>query len=97
MATLGPERSADDAALGELYLIYVLPEAWGTGAGRLLMIETLARLRDAGFAEAVLWVIDDNPRARRFYELAGWHIDGAVKHEEWLGTSIREVRYRITL
>jgi hypothetical protein len=42
-------------------------------------------------------VLEDNPRTRRFYELAGWHADGAAKEEEWLGTTIREVRYRIDL
>ncbi len=97
LAISGPERTAEDPTLGELFMIYVLPGAWGAGAGRMLMRETLARLRMEGFVQAVLWVIDDNPRARRFYELAGWHADGAVKDEEWLGTTIREVRYRIVL
>jgi hypothetical protein len=61
------------------------------------MSETLARLRGEGFPEAILWVLEDNPRTRRFYELAGWRADGGAKEEEWLGTSIREVRYRIDL
>ena len=30
------------------------------------------RLGAEGFAEAVLWVLDDNPRARAFYERHGW-------------------------
>jgi len=42
-------------------------------------------------------VLIDNPRARAFYELAGWHADGGVKDEEWLDTLVREVRYRIAL
>ena len=46
---------------------------------------------------AALWVLEDNPRTRRFYELAGWSCDGGSKDEEWLGTSVREVRYRINL
>ena len=33
-------------------------------------------LRDEGFASAVLWVLRDNPRARAFYEKAGWHATG---------------------
>jgi GNAT superfamily N-acetyltransferase len=96
-AILGPEGSGEGHDIGELFLLYVLPDAWGTGVGRLLMAETLTRLRREGFVEAVLWVIDANPRARRFYELAGWHQDGGLKEEEWLGTTIREVRYRIAL
>jgi hypothetical protein len=54
-------------------------------------------LRADGFEEAVLWVLDDNPRARRFYELAGWRLNGAVKEDTFLDTPVREVRYRIAL
>jgi hypothetical protein len=61
------------------------------------MDTTISRLRGYGFDEAVLWVLEDNPRTRRFYELAGWLTDGEVKVEEWLGLVVREVRYRIDL
>ena len=44
----------------------------------------------------MLWVLDDNPRARRFYELAGWRLDGGVK-EDTFDTLVREVRYRIAV
>jgi RimJ/RimL family protein N-acetyltransferase len=53
--------------------------------------------RAGGFEEAILWVLEENPRSRTFYELAGWSADGTVKDEEWLGTVVREVRYRIRL
>jgi len=89
--------SRDDPAEGELYAIYVLPDAWGRGAGRALMDETLRLLRERGHEEAVLWVLEDNPRTRRFYEASGWRSDGAAKEEEFLGTTVREVRYRIAL
>jgi GNAT superfamily N-acetyltransferase len=82
---------------GELYMIYVAPEEWGCGAGQALMGEVLGRLREDGFPEAILWVLADNPRTRRFYELSGWEFDGGTKDEEWLGTLVREVRYRIAL
>jgi ribosomal protein S18 acetylase RimI-like enzyme len=94
-ASHGPAR--DDAAIGELYTIYVLPESSGLGVGRALMRETLERMRRHDFTEAVLWVLEDNPRTRRFYELAGWHADGGVMDGDWLGTVVREVRYRINL
>mgnify|MGYP003404870186 CR=1 FL=1 len=95
-AHLGKAR--DEAGeTGELFAIYVLPEASGAGVGRALMAETLARLRAEGFAEAILWVLEDNPRTHRFYELAGWRLDGGVKGEELLGTTVRELRYRIRL
>jgi ribosomal protein S18 acetylase RimI-like enzyme len=96
-ASVGPTRAGDDPSQGELYAIYVLPETWGSGIGRALMAEALDGLRAEGFAGAVLWVLEDNPRTRRFYELAGWTADGEVMDGEWLGSRVREVRYRISL
>lgn len=96
-ASLGAAREEPEPETGELFAIYVLPEASGGGVGRALMAETLARLRAEGFAEAILWVIEDNQRTRRFYELAGWRLDGGVQDEELLGTVVRELRYRIAL
>lgn len=94
-ASVGPSR--DEPGEGELYAIYALPEAWGSSAGRALMEEALAALRGLGFGEATLWVLDDNPRARRFYEREGWMPDGARREGEHLGVVTAEVRYRIEL
>jgi GNAT superfamily N-acetyltransferase len=87
---VGPSR--DGTRGGELYAIYVDPDAWSTGAGRALIERAEERLAEQ-YDEATLWVLDDNPRARRFYEGAGWSPDGARKHEERLGVSALEVRY----
>jgi ribosomal protein S18 acetylase RimI-like enzyme len=81
----------------ELYAIYVLPEAWGSGAGSGLMRAAVEQLREDGCTEAVLWVLEDNPRARRFYEREGWELDGAGKEEDFFGVRVAEVRYRIEL
>ena len=98
-ALLGPARGEpdDSEGVGELFAIYVLPDASGRGIGQALMIDVLSRLSADGFAEAILWVLEDNPRTRRSYELSGWRTDGAFKNEELLGTLVREVRYRIAL
>ncbi|HSX21817.1 MAG TPA: GNAT family N-acetyltransferase [Gaiellaceae bacterium] len=89
--------AGESEGVGELFAIYALPEAWGSGAGTALMRAGLATLRDLGYREAVLWVLDDNPRARRFYEREGWMLDGGTKEGEFLGLQAAEVRYRITL
>jgi GNAT superfamily N-acetyltransferase len=91
-AGCGPSRDAD--ADGELYSIYVLPEAWGSGAGAALMAVARDHLR-AGYVESILWVLDDNPRARRFYEREGWTADGERKTDTFLGVEVGEVRYRL--
>jgi ribosomal protein S18 acetylase RimI-like enzyme len=93
-ATAGASRDTDGE--GELYGIYVLPGAWGSGAGPALMRAVLDGLSADGLATATLWVLEDNPRARRFYEREGWSVDGG-RQGEHLGVPTSEVRYRITL
>ncbi len=87
-------ESRDEPGKGELFAIYVLPEAWGAGAGPALMASALEGLR--GYSSATLWVLEDNPRARRFYEREGWILDGGRRDEELLGMTVTEVRYRTT-
>jgi len=91
----GDSRDADAEA--ELFAIYVLPEAWGTGAGSALMRAGVEAMRLRASGDAILWVLDDNPRARRFYEREGWALDGERKEDEYLGLRVAEVRYRIAL
>lgn len=61
--------SRDDDAVGEVgevTSIYVDPERWQAGGGRLLLADALMALNTAGFSVATLWVLDTNERARRF-------------------------------
>lgn len=67
-----PPRNA-----GEIYSIYLREDARGTGVGLALFGRAVGALRDHGFERAVLWVLEANEVARRFYEAAGWAWDGA--------------------
>lgn len=98
-AAWGPTRDPDEdpGATAELAAIYVRPALWGTGAGRLLMERGRELARRDGFVRATLWVVEDNPRARRFYEAAGWTPDGGRRVERVLGRDVSEVRYRTPL
>jgi GNAT superfamily N-acetyltransferase len=95
-AGYGPSRDADadPGRTGELATIYLLPRAWGTGVGRELMAASVHGLAGLGYAEATLWVLDSNDRARRFYAKAGWAEDGATKRDDSRGFALNEVRYR---
>jgi len=96
--TCGPlEDPTPDPGVGEVYAIYVHPRAWSQGVGRQLFVRAAELLRVVGYREAVLWVLETNVRARRFYEIAGWHPDGATKTEHRGTVELREVRYRTTL
>jgi ribosomal protein S18 acetylase RimI-like enzyme len=91
-ALVGPAEDPEGA--GELHAINVDPDHWGTGAGRALLAAAEAELARLGYAEAVLWVLPGNQRARRFYEVAGWATDGAERTVEVQGVVVPEVRYR---
>jgi ribosomal protein S18 acetylase RimI-like enzyme len=71
---------------GEIYSIFLREEARGTGVGRELFARAVQSLRANGFKTGVLWVLESNDLARRFYEVAGWAWDGArAKHPSELG------------
>jgi ribosomal protein S18 acetylase RimI-like enzyme len=91
-----PEERRDEPGdeQRELFAIYVLPEAWGTQAASGLLHAAVEAMRGRGLAGAFLWVLEDNPRARRFYEREGWHADGTAE-SEYLGLTVPLVRYRI--
>ena len=55
------------AARGELYELYLEPQLQGQGLGRKLLSSGLWRLAGARAMPAMLWVLADNHRARRFY------------------------------
>jgi GNAT superfamily N-acetyltransferase len=96
-ASTGPARDVDLATgAGELYAIYLRPEAWSIGAGRAMLDVAAADLAARGFSLLVLWVLTDNARGRRFYEAAGWRPDGASRMLDFDGTPIEEIRYRAT-
>jgi RimJ/RimL family protein N-acetyltransferase len=91
-AAVGP--SPEPQGAGELFAINLDPDHWGTGSGRLLLQAAQAELARLGFEETVLWVLPANARARRFYETAGWVVDGTERTMEILGVVVPEVRYR---
>jgi len=72
--------------------LYVLPDARGTGAGKALLEVAVAH------GARQLWVYEDNPAARAFYERHGWVAEpgSAYADPQW---AIVEpaVRYRLGL
>jgi ribosomal protein S18 acetylase RimI-like enzyme len=70
-ASGGPERAGESGFEGELYAIYVMSGAQGRGFGRELVRAVVAGLRDMKLSDMIIWVLRDNPSARRFYERLG--------------------------
>jgi ribosomal protein S18 acetylase RimI-like enzyme len=80
---------------GEIYACYVRPEWWGRGVGRLLMMHAVGALAEAGLDDITVWVLEDNHRARRFYEACGFQPDGTRQLLDIAGP-VPEVRYQLT-
>jgi GNAT superfamily N-acetyltransferase len=91
---VGVATCVRDGSTSELRSLYVVPDAWGTGVAHGLLDTALDAMRERGAAEATLWVVEENARARRFYEREGWTLDGETRASQ-LGP--REVRYRRAL
>lgn len=94
---VGRCRDDDHVGAGEVWALYVAPSNWRSGIGSRLLAKGEELLVHRGFADATIWVIERNTRARRFYEIAGWRCDGRVQTIEVGGRDITEVRYHKTL
>lgn len=70
-AGAGPERGGDPIYRGEIYAIYVRREHQRLGLGRRLFKTAVQQLLRDGFASMLLWTLQDNRPARRFYESLG--------------------------
>jgi RimJ/RimL family protein N-acetyltransferase len=64
-----------------LHGLYVIPEAWGSGVAGALVDAALDAVPDC--AEVKLWVLEENHRARRFYERLGWRRNGTSRVVEY--------------
>lgn len=95
MTCFGSNRAKqnEDDATGELWMLNAHPHSFGTGAATALHARAVAELGALGHRRAVLWVVEQNPRARRFYEREGWHPDGLRRTETIGGADVAEVRY----
>ena len=72
-ASGGPEREGNQTYLGELYVIYLLEkhQGQGVGVGRGLVSAVTHRLLTAGIRSMLVWVLEDNLPACKFYESLG--------------------------
>lgn len=85
---------ADTSDVGLIYVLYVLPAYWGAGVGTALMHAAMRELRALDQDTAILWVLRDNQRARRFYERLGWQPDGRTTTDDYGGVALEALCYR---
>ena len=90
-------RDEDNGRCGEIIAIYLLPEYFGKGYGGALLRHGIEFLKGQGYSEACLWVLEDNSRARSFYERNGF-LDTAQRMTIKIGgKELRVAKYRTRL
>ncbi len=86
-------RLSDMEGCGEIVSIYLLPEYIGIGCGRELFKATIDELKKLGFNDIFLWVLEENHRARQFYEKTGFTLSGKYLEDNIGGKDLIEVQY----
>ena len=97
---LSPPRRIAPAPKGaaEVTHLYVAAAERGKGTGRALLSRAAEIARSDGYAVLLLWVLEENRPARRFYERFGLAPDGSRRTDlAYFGNDAGEVRYRMPL
>lgn len=92
-ASVCPSRWPDYPGFGEVVSLYLLPDCVGRGYGGPLLEAAVETLAERGFRDVLLWVLEENRRARRFYEKHGFFPTGDSMVQEIGGKPLREVLY----
>ena len=92
-ASFCKSRFAEYAEYGEIVSIYLLPKYIGKGYGSKLLSTAIGELRKS-YNDIFLWVLDDNKRAKKFYEKNSWICSGIYLEDNIGGKDLREVQYR---
>ncbi|MCM1505844.1 MAG: GNAT family N-acetyltransferase [Ruminococcus flavefaciens] len=78
---------------GEIVSVYFLPEYTGKGLGKCLLDRAVEELEKMGYKSIILWVLEENFKARRFYEKNGFIFSGEYMENIIGGKEVQEVMY----
>jgi ribosomal protein S18 acetylase RimI-like enzyme len=98
-ATLEKTAEVDrDGPAGQLYGMYVHPDSWRRGVGRLLWQRAVTEAVASQWAWLYLSVLATNQRARFFYEAMGCLPDpDSAKERQIMETSVETLQYWLSL
>jgi len=89
IAAWGKNRCDLGDTVAELICIHSLQNNWAKGYGSAMMKYVLAQLQRAKYESVILWVFEDNARARKFYEKHRFELTEQKK----LANGIAELMY----
>ena len=88
-----PSRWEKYIGYGEIVSIYFLPEYIGKGYGGALLKKAITELHERGFDKILLWFLEDNHRARHFYEKHGFICTDEFIEDNIGGKPLKEIMY----
>ena len=82
-----------NGADSEIVAIYVDCDKLGNGIGKKMMEYVMKELKNKGKRKMILWCLEKNENARKFYEKMGGNIVNDEKYFEIGGQKYKEVGY----
>lgn len=93
LLSFGSSRYMDvDEDTIELWRIYLIPEYWGSGIGEELFSWGIDKIASEGYKRVIFCVLEENTRARKFYEKNGFIHEGRSMETD-LGRKVSELLY----
>ncbi len=92
-SSISPARDEEMQGFGEVMSIYVLPKYYNKGYGQKLFSFVLLKLKEMGFSNIYLWVLEDNKNAINFYKKNGFFHNGDTKIQNIGGKDLKELRF----
>lgn len=91
MCICGDDTDLEEAGTGYVQRVYVDPDWWNRGVGTALVDRTIELLEGHGFKKLALQVLENNRKARAFYEKRGWQLERTVRMKV-VGKELRYVK-----
>ena len=86
-------RFSQFSGWAEIISIYLLPDYMGRGFGKALSDSVIVELKKMGYRNIFVWVLEENLRARKFYEKEGFVMTDVYLDDNIGGKDVREIRY----
>lgn len=81
-----------DKSWMEIWRVYLIPKFWGSGVAKKLLEWGISEILKENFTNIELWVLEENIRARNFYEKMGFKYDNIFQITN-MGKELKELRY----
>ena len=82
----------NDKSWVEIWRVYLSLKFWGSGIAKELMEWGINEILRENFTNIELWVLEENMRARKFYEKIGFKHDNTFRIIN-MGKELKELRY----